>query len=272
MSTFSYAQAAKGNSGTPTPSKTPSEPEKIDTPAAEQTSTETTTETAPAPVETEAPQKADKAVTEENDDDFTTVTNKHAAKSKALTSRTSSPNVRTGSKSRKSKEDDSSNTANGSTETSEKQVPSEGQTEKAEGAAEKSSDKSEDSEKNVPPKELKAAPLPSVNIWQQRREAQDLKVKTVPKSAATGKAATTKVASNADEAQQDSSKVNTKKKGTENAPEGTKDRKKTEGGKGRDAGKDLLHICVTMDRAGQACLVGIRMAALYCEFEVRMLT
>jgi len=241
MSTFSYAQAAKGTSGTPTPSKTPSEPEKIDAKVEEQTSTETTTESAPAPIESEVAQKPE-AVAEEKDDDFTTVTNKHAAKSKALNSRTSSPSVRTGSKSRKSKDDDSSNTANGSADATEKQASSEGQTEKAEGAAEKSIDKSEDSEKNEPPKELKAAPLPSVNIWQQRKEAQDLKVKTVPKPAANGKASSTKAASNGDEILQDS-KANSKKKGADGASEGTKDRKKTEGGKGRDAGKRHLYVC-----------------------------
>jgi la-related protein 1 len=235
MSTFSYAQAAKGTSGTPTPSKTPSEAEKTDAKVEEQASTETTTESAPAPTESEVPQKPE-VVAEEKDDDFTTVTNKHAAKSKALNSRTTSPSVRTGSKSRKSKDDDSSNTANGSSDATEKQASSDGQTEKAEGAAEKSNDKSEESEKNEPPKELKAAPLPSVNIWQQRKEAQDLKVKTVPKSANNGKASSTKATSYADETQQDS-KANLKKKGADGVSEGTKDRKKIEGGKGRDAGK-----------------------------------
>ncbi|CAI7627521.1 unnamed protein product [Penicillium bialowiezense] len=235
MSTFSYAQAAKGTSGTPTPSKTPSESEKIETPAVEQTSTETTTEPAPAPTEPETTQQTEKAVVveEEKDDDFTTVTSKHAAKSKALNSRTSSPNVRTGSKARKNKDEDSSNTANGNADATEKKATTDEQTDKTEGAAEKSTEKSDDSEKDAPPKELKAAPLPSVNIWQQRREAQDLKVKTVPKSAAPNKAASAKADSNTDESQQDSSKA-TKKKGTDGASESTKDRKKTEGGKARD--------------------------------------
>ncbi|CAG8886076.1 unnamed protein product [Penicillium egyptiacum] len=233
MSTFSYAQAAKGASGTPTPSKTPSESEKPDTKPEEQTIAETITDEAPAPTESEPVQKSE-VVEENKDDDFTTVTNKHAAKTKAINSRTSSPSVRTGSKSRKSKEDDS-NTSNGNADATEKQAPSEGQTEKAEGAAEKSTEKSEDSEKTAsPPKELKAAPLPSVNIWQQRREAQDAKVKAVPKSASTSKTASTKAASTADETQQDS-KTGSKKKGADVAQEGAKDRKKTDG-KGRDAG------------------------------------
>ncbi|KAJ5383154.1 Winged helix-turn-helix transcription repressor DNA-binding [Penicillium concentricum] len=234
MSTFSYAQAAKGVSGTPTPSKTPSESEKTDSKPEEQTAVETTTDDAPAPTESEPVEKSEVAAEEsKDDDDFTTVTNKHAAKTKAIHSRTSSPSVRTGSKSRKSKDDDS-NTPNGNIEAAaEKQAPSEG-TEKAEGAAEKSTEKSEDSEKTAsPPKELKAAPLPSVNIWQQRREAQDAKVKAVPKSASTSKAASK--ASTVDETQQDS-KAGSKKKGADGAQEGAKDRKKTDGGKGRDAG------------------------------------
>ncbi|KAJ6157176.1 Winged helix-turn-helix transcription repressor DNA-binding [Penicillium chrysogenum] len=220
MSTFSYAQAAKGASGTPTPSKTPSESEKPDSKPEEQTVAETTTSEAPAPTESEPIQKPE-VVEENKDDDFTTVTSKHAAKTKAINSRTSSPSVRTGSKSRKSKEDDS-NTSNGNADATEKQAPSEGQTEKAEGAAEKSTEKPKDSEKTAsPPKELKAAPLPSVNIWQQRREAQDAK-------------AASKAASTADETQQDS-KAGSKKKGADGAQEGAKDRKKTDG-KGRDAG------------------------------------
>ncbi|KUM64082.1 hypothetical protein ACN42_g2981 [Penicillium freii] len=234
MSTFSYAQAAKGASGTPTPSKAPSESEKTDSKPEEQTVVETTTDDVPAPTESEPVQKSE-VVAEEKDDDFTTVTNKHAAKTRAINSRTSSPSVRTGSKSRKTKEDDS-NTSNGNADaTAEKQAPSEGQIEKAEGAAEKT-EKSEDSEKTAsPPKELKAAPLPSVNIWQQRREAQDAKVKSVPKSAPASKAASTEAASTADETKQDS-KASLKKKGADGAQEGAKDRKKTDGGKGRDAG------------------------------------
>ncbi|KAJ6190338.1 Winged helix-turn-helix transcription repressor DNA-binding [Penicillium mononematosum] len=232
MSTFSYAQAAKGASGTPTPSKTPSESEKPDSKPEEQTIAETTTSETPAPTESEPIQKPE-VVEENKDDDFTTVTSKHAAKTKAINSRTSSPSVRTGSKSRKSKEDDS-NTSNGNADATEKQAPSEGQTEKAEGAAEKPTEKSEDSEKTAsPPKELKAAPLPSVNIWQQRREAQDAKVKAAPKSTSTSKPAS-KAASTADETQQDS-KAGSKKKGADGAQEGAKDRKKTDG-KGRDAG------------------------------------
>ncbi|KAF9249078.1 hypothetical protein DTO013E5_8591 [Penicillium roqueforti] len=236
MSTFSYAQAAKGVSGTPALSKTPSESEKTDSKPEEHTTVETTTDEAPAPTESEPVQQPEVVAEENKDDDFTTVTNKHAAKTKAINSRTSSPSVRTGSKARKSKEDDS-HTPNGNADaTAEKQAPSEGQTEKAEGAAEKSAEKSEDSEKIAsPPKELKAAPLPSVNIWQQRREAQDAKVKAVPKSTSTSKAASTKAASTADETQQDS-KTGSKKKGADGAQEGAKDRKKTDGGKGRDAG------------------------------------
>ncbi|KAJ5145453.1 Winged helix-turn-helix transcription repressor DNA-binding [Penicillium bovifimosum] len=225
MSTFSYAQAAKGASGTPTPSKTPSVSEKAESKSEEQTAVETTTDEAPAPAEPETAQKSETVAEESKDDDFTTVTSKHATKSKAVTPRTSSPSVRTGSKARKSKEDES-NTSNANADaTTEKQAPSETQTEKGE-AKEKSTEKPEDSEKTAaPPKELKAAPLPSVNIWQQRLEAQ---VKAAPKSTSTSKVASTK----ADETQD--SKAGSKKKGADGAQEGAKDRKKTDGGKGRD--------------------------------------
>ncbi|KAJ5562117.1 Winged helix-turn-helix transcription repressor DNA-binding [Penicillium sp. DV-2018c] len=230
MSTFSYAQAAKGASGTPTPPKTPSVSEKAESKPEEHTAVETTTNEAPAPSESETVHKPDTVAEEAKDDDFTTVTSKHAAKSKAVTPRTSSPSVRTGSKPRKSKEDES-NTPNANADaTTEKQAPSETQAEKGEGAKEKSAEKPENAEKTAaPPKELKAAPLPSVNIWQQRREAQEAKVKAAPKPTPSSKAASTK----ADETQD--SKAGSKKKGADGAQEGAKDRKKTEGGKGRDA-------------------------------------
>lgn len=253
MSTFSYAQAAKGASGTPTHSKTPSESEKTESKPEEQIAAETT-DVAPATAESEAAQKPEIVTEEPKDDDFTTVTSKHAAKSKAINSRTSSPSVRTGSKARKSKEDDSNNSNGNADATAEKQAPKEGQTEKAEGA-EKLAEKSEDSEKNVPPKELKAAPLPSVNIWQQRREAQDAKIKAVPKSTSASKAASVKGAATAEESQE--SKSSSKKKGADSTQEGAKDRKKTESGKGRDTGKltCLLNAIPTI-RSLRLCSVG----------------
>ncbi|KAJ5151937.1 hypothetical protein N7492_010232 [Penicillium capsulatum] len=237
---FSYAQAAKGSQGTRAPSKTtPTEQEKSDS-KPEELSNHATTEPVTAASEAETPRETEK-VTQSTDQDaeFTTVTSKHTARTKAAHSRTSSPNVRSTTQ---PKETDSTNTPNGTAEaSSEKQDKSDAKAEKSEngteGSKEKSDksekgekgDKGDKSEKSAPPKELKAAPLPSVNIWQQRKEAQEAKTKTVPAST-SGKSASAK----ADDGQQESTKAASKKKGPDGVQDGTKDRKKTEGGKARD--------------------------------------
>ena len=101
----------------------------------------------------------------------------------------------------------------------------------------------EKEKKSAPPKELKAAPLPSVNIWQQRKEAQDAKVKVTgnlkPAAPAT-KTGASKTASTASstsgENQQDQPKASSKKKGADGVPDGAAKRNKADG-KGRDEGK-----------------------------------
>jgi len=237
-STFSYAQAAKGLQGAPAPNQVAStETEKSEPKVEEQSSNATAAPVTAAP-ESETPQDTEKPVADPSEAEFTTVTSK--ARSKAVHSRTSSPSLGNRSNAQ-SKESDSSNTPNGTAEvSSEKQAQADGKAEKSEadseGAKAKSvksekseksekGDKGDKSEKSAPPKELKAAPLPSVNIWQQRKEAQDLKAKTVPVTPATfGKT----------ETQHDSSKASPKKKGTDGTTETTKGGKKTEGGKARD--------------------------------------
>jgi la-related protein 1 len=81
------------------------------------------------------------------------------------------------------REDESSATPNGSSESWDKQSETSGMADKpsapaTEGGKEKGAD---DDWVNVPPakfeKELKAAPVPIVNIWQQRKEAQEAKAK-----------------------------------------------------------------------------------------------
>lgn len=228
--TFSYAQAAKGVSGSAVPSKTAStEPEKSEIKTEEPTieSVSVPTESVTTASETETPQEPETATTSvDNDAEFTTVTSKHAHRSKANNnSRTSSPSVR--SNAAQSKEGDTSNTANGTTDASaEKQDAKADKSENGTENTKEKSDKSEKAEKEkaTPPKELKAAPLPSVNIWQQRKEAQEAKAKITP-SPAAGKG-------KSEEAQQDSSKAGSKKKGTDGASEGTKGKKSD--GKGRD--------------------------------------
>ncbi|KAJ6006369.1 hypothetical protein N7451_004313 [Penicillium sp. IBT 35674x] len=244
MPTFSYAQAAKGASETPVPTKPVStEPEKTESKPEEQTNN-VPAEPVTTTSETETPQETEKATTSVDEDaEFTTVTNKHANRSKAVHSRTSSPSVR--STAAHSKDGgESSNTPNGTHETSsEKQAETkaekagndtEEQKEKS-GKSDKSektekSEKSEKAEKSTPPKELKAAPLPSVNIWLQRKEAQEAKAKTTPAPTS----AKTTSGKSTEENQQDTPKTNSKKKGTDNVQEGTKGGKKADGAKGRE--------------------------------------
>ncbi|KAJ5698466.1 hypothetical protein N7462_000471 [Penicillium macrosclerotiorum] len=224
--TFSYAQAAKGAAGTPASNKTATEPEQPE--VSQEEKTDDALESVTAPSESETPQEAEKTVSHADPDaEFTTVTSKHS-RSKAAHSRTSSPSVR--STATQSKEGgDSSSVPNGTADASSDKQSQDVKADKSENGSEGSKEKSEKSEKSAPPKELKAAPLPSVNIWERRREAQEAKAKSTP-AVPTNKTTPGK----ADETQQDSSKTTSKKKGADGSSEGTKDRKKTEGGKGRD--------------------------------------
>lgn len=242
-STFSYAQAAKGLSGPPAPSKAASTDTEKSEPKLEEQSNNAPTESVTTASESDTPRDTEKATVNSSEEaEFTTVTSKHAARSKAThSSRTSSPSVGPRSTAEKPKEGDSSNATDATTEaSSEKLSKADGKAEKSEGSSESSKDKAEKPEKSEksekkekePPKELKAAPLPSVNIWQQRKEAQDARAKTVP-ATAPGTAGKTG-AGKTEESQQDTPKTSSKKKGADGTPEGTKDRKKTEGGKGRE--------------------------------------
>jgi la-related protein 1 len=81
------------------------------------------------------------------------------------------------------REDEYSSTPNGSSESWDKQSEASAMAEKSVHVTESGKDKSADDDwVNVPApkaeKELKAAPIPAVNIWQQRREAQEAKAKT----------------------------------------------------------------------------------------------
>ncbi|KAJ5587791.1 uncharacterized protein N7459_003556 [Penicillium hispanicum] len=229
MPTFSYAQAAKGVPGTPVPSKPASIEPEVSEPKPEEKANDVTTEPVTTTAETETPSETEKAAPSVSKEaEFTTVTSKHAARSKAAHTRTSSPSVRSTTH---AKEGEASNTPNGNAEpSSEKKTQTDTKAEKLENDAEGSKEKSGNAEKSAPPKELKAAPLPTVNIWQQRKEAQEAKAKTTP-AVTTGKTTPGKTS---EDSQQDTSKTGAKKKGADGASEGTKDRKKTEGGKARD--------------------------------------
>ncbi|KAF7719315.1 HTH La-type RNA-binding domain-containing protein [Penicillium ucsense] len=240
--TFSYAQAAKGAAANPVSSKPAStEPEKAEQKVEEQTeSSAAQTESVTTASETETPQEMETSTTSvDNDAEFTTVTSKHVQRSKANNSRTASPSVR--SNATQSKDTDSSNTTNGSATPSEKQAQSEAKAGRSDSSSEKSKDKAEKSDKSekfdkaeksgksekpAPPKELKAAPLPSVNIWQQRKEAQEAKAKTVP--------VVPMVKPKSEESTQDPAKASTKKKAADSTVDGNKGKKSD--GKGRDEG------------------------------------
>ncbi|KAJ6151173.1 Winged helix-turn-helix transcription repressor DNA-binding [Penicillium chermesinum] len=181
MSSFSYAQAIKGSAAAAVPTKPATlENEKAELPVEEPSSTIPTESV--AATATEAPQDTEKVTPPESkSSEFTTVTSKHTARSKAAHSRTSSPNVRSGNQ---SKEVASSNSPNGTHENAtDKHAQSDAKTEKSDNGAENPKEKSGKDEKPEPPKELKAAPLPSVNIWQQRKEAQQAKSKATPTTA-----------------------------------------------------------------------------------------
>ena len=236
MPSFSYAQAAKGLPATPQSanaaptdgSKTTQTPDEENTDSNPQSSSETVT------AETETPRDAEKT-TDSADKEFETVP---ATKSKAHASGTSSPSVGTSSTSANGKDDETSNAANGTSDStwdkqsqaSSTEKPSNG-TEDAKDTKGKSKSKSE---KAAPPKELKAAPLPTVNIWQQRKEAQDAKSKAFAslKPGATKGASTTQGSG-----EQDLPKTASKKK--DGVSEGAKDRKKTDGRKVREDGSAL---------------------------------
>ncbi|KAF4290859.1 hypothetical protein KXW98_008695 [Aspergillus fumigatus] len=241
--TFSYAQAAKGVIATPSAANPAStEPNKPAVKADEQsiissvqTEPETTAPTAPT---AETSQEAEKAAASTDKDSESTAT----APSKTNVSGTSSPSVGASSTSTVSKEEEGSNTPNGTTESNwDKQSQVSG-TDK-QGNAQEAKDKpnaSSDKDKKPPLKELKAAPLPAVNVWQQRKEAQEAKAKATAalKSAASSKPSASKTASVASSTSGDNHqelpKTAPKKKGADATSDGPKDRKRADGGKGRD--------------------------------------
>lgn len=231
--TFSYAQAAKGLHAPPQPTKPVSAELGSESPNQDEQKANSSAQNAePVTADTDAPRDAEKpAAGAEKESEPVP-----ASKPKPNASGTSSPSVGTASTSAIGKDDDTSNTPNGTSDSTWDKQSQASVTEKpsksAEGAKGKSKSTSEKSGKSKePPKELKAAPLPSVNIWQQRREAQEAKAKTVP---ATQPTDSTVQKISAAEDQQDLSKSVSKKK--DGMPD-SKDRKKSDGRKGRDDGK-----------------------------------
>lgn len=239
MPTFSYAQAAKGIVSTTTTQQTI----KSNADQSKQAHNDDSTDSSVSASGSEVPStqiKGDAEKTEstiERDSGSAGQQQVSTSSSKNGASGTSSPSLGTASTSTLIKDDDASVTPNGSSDStwdkqSQASVP-EKTNQTAEGNKEKSNAAPEKAPS--PPKELKAAPIPTVNIWQQRKEAQEAKAKASVGSKPTV-SATTKVGAVKPSAEQDPSKSGPKKK-TDGAPEGAgsqlRDRKKTDG-KGRD--------------------------------------
>ena len=207
---FSYAQAAKGlapvqqaKTTTPADQKKPATASNLEGLRAPETSTNT--EVAVTNGTAEAPHSQD-----------TEVDIKKA-------SATSSPSYTTASTATLPKADDISSTPNGSSESTwDKQSQVSSSVDRSSQATDASKDKMSENgwEKTpTPPKELKAAPIPAVNIWQQRREAQEAKAKAM---------AASKIASGTT-----SKAPATKSSGTGSS----RDKKKPSDSKGKDEGK-----------------------------------
>lgn len=244
--TFSYAQAAKGMPTQPSVKPTSAEPNNAVSSPEEQNpdATSQATQEPQAPASgTETPRETEQTAAPSTKEPEPAA----AAIPKQDVSGTSSPSV--GNSSTAPKDEESSNTVNGTSESTwDKQSQASG-SEKPNGIApeetkEKTAGKEKKEKKNAPPKELKAAPLPSINIWQQRKEAQDARVKVTGNlkpaapAAKTGASKTASTASSTSgENQQDQPKASSKKKGADGVPEGAAKHRNKADGKGRDEGK-----------------------------------
>ncbi|KAL2845847.1 hypothetical protein BJX68DRAFT_131992 [Aspergillus pseudodeflectus] len=226
--TFSYAQAAKGIASTQ-PSKTPSESTTPVSKSDEQASIDSlqtsTDATAPKTEEVDIV-----AVNGEND--------ATPADSKADISGPPSPKASTAQTSTTSKDDEASAAPSGNSESTwDKQSQASGSDKQ--NATEGNKKKSE-KEKPAPPKELKAAPLPAVNIWDKRKEAFNATAVSKPVAAKAGIPKSTSENSPASAEAQEQSKAASKKKGGD-----ASDRKKGDGAKGREDGAPVPPVADT---------------------------
>ncbi|OJJ49626.1 hypothetical protein ASPZODRAFT_986463 [Penicilliopsis zonata CBS 506.65] len=252
MPVFSYAQAAKGLS-TPPQSGKPASADIATPPASDEQKTAASTEPQSS-LDTQTPEAEQQPASDDAQkpepssadlENETTMTSGQpqpaVSASKSVVSGTSSPSVATVST--LPKDDDSTSTPNGGSDSTWDKQSQASVSEKVESTKAKSATAA--SEKPAPPpKELRAAPIPTVNIWQQRKEAQEAKAKAIaalkPVAApTTTKAASTKNApgaptANGESQNHDSPKTVSKKKGTDNTTEAAKDRKKADGAKARE--------------------------------------
>lgn len=262
MPTFSYAQAAKGFSAslTPPPPKPSSDQQRTDATTAQQSSlvpvngSHSSTsapaelhprgEAAPVDVAIDSGSKASSLPT-----------------AKPVLSGTSSPSVGSTSASTIPKEDDASVTHNG---TSESTWDKQSQVSVAIEQPSIRDDVKNESSSDDPPtvanvttpskesKELKAAPIPTVNVWQVRREAHEAKAKataeafksisaTMAKNTIPGKASNSHPASETpDQSKAASRKKSVPENHVEGGPSHGKERRRNDATKFRDEGKLMV--------------------------------
>jgi la-related protein 1 len=259
MPSFSYAQAAKGLStppAQPPPKSSLDQPQTVTTPAEEPSSTPATVSQNTTSSSTEAELHGEVATVEPALDAEPKSSNLPATKN--IVSGTSSPSVGTASTSTIPKEDDVSFTPNGSSESTwDKQSQASVAIEKPSAGGEIKKEASSDSpaaEKVAPPaNELKAAPIPTVNVWQVRREAQEAKAKATavamkPVPAGIAKPASGKPSapnSHPANENQDQSKISSKKKAVSDSQGEVgsshgKERRRNDATKIRDEGKPVI--------------------------------
>ncbi|KAK2752823.1 hypothetical protein FQN55_005955 [Onygenales sp. PD_40] len=256
MPAFSYAQAAKGLSTASTAqpsvekqsksSTTSSDPSRtaagsVDGDGSVQTAA-SSTDLESSTVATEPIDATDRSQAPSERNSNSTVTAPAANVPSKNISGTSSPSVGTASTTTLPKEDDISLTPNGSSDSTwDKQSQASGPVEKSTQTPESTKEKQgEDGwEKETPAvNELKAAPLPAFNIWQQRKEAQEAKAKATaalkPTTPATSKPVNSK-ASTHGEAKGGSRKKASSSAETVTEVSGSK-KKSNDGGKSKDDG------------------------------------
>lgn len=242
MPSFSYAQAAKGLAASNT-SKLPTDQITETSPEDESSKVSLSTQTSNTIV-AETSGDSEKPESSVDHESKSTTT----GSSKNVVSNTSSPSIGTASTSTLAKEDEIPAIPNGTSDSTwDKQSQTSNPTDKAASVSE-SKDGSTKSEKAAQ-KELKAAPIPSVNIWQQRKEAQEAKAKAtaavLKPTAPTSKTTSSKLTPQTNGDQSDSTKTSNKKKAANDGQADTssslgKDRKRSEASKPHDEGKALI--------------------------------
>ncbi|OJD20086.1 hypothetical protein ACJ73_08582 [Blastomyces percursus] len=266
MPAFSYAQAAKGFSTPPNVQNVADKQNKSSTTSSDPSSHRTATgsvdgdgsnrtvasmtDMESSSVATEPTDATDKSQSSsERNSDSTLTPPAAGAPSKNTTSGTSSPSAGSTPTTTLPKEDDASGAPNGVPDSSwDKQSQASGTVEKLSESGETGKEKSKENgwEKDAPVlKELKAAPIPAVNVWQQRREAQEAKAKASAALKSTTAAAAklfNPKSSVPSENRAESSKGGARKKagGTEVAADATMSKKKSsESGKSKEEAETL---------------------------------